>query len=131
MGVPPGVHLRYTEFDITCMNAMLVGNGPRLVEVLAAERLFAPNSFGGIGSRLKEGDRMAEISIRPAQAADAAGMSALIGQFAEQNLMLPRSAAQILRALPEFLVAVETTDAPDGVGAVSYTHLTLPTSDLV
>lgn len=59
---------------------------------------------------------MAQISIRPAQAADAAGMSALIGQFAEQNLMLPRSAAQILRALPEFLVAVETTAAPDGVG---------------
>ena len=59
---------------------------------------------------------MAEISIRPAQAADAASMSALIEQFAAQNLMLPRSAAQILRALPEFLVAVETTAASDGAG---------------
>lgn len=55
---------------------------------------------------------MAEISIRPAQAADAAAMSALIEQFAAQNLMLPRSTAQIMRALPDFLVAVETSAEP-------------------
>ena len=73
---------------------------------LAAERPFAPNSFGV---------RMAKISIRPAQAADTPAMSALVEQFAAQNLMLPRSAAQILRALPDFLAAVETTAHPDGV----------------
>lgn len=58
---------------------------------------------------------MAQISIRPAQAADAAGMSALIEQFAVQNLMLPRSAAQIVRALPDFLVAVEVNTESAGV----------------
>lgn len=57
---------------------------------------------------------MAKISIRPAQAADAAGMSALIEQFAVQNLMLPRSAAQIVRALPDFLVAVEVNTESAG-----------------
>ncbi|MFZ2520463.1 MAG: hypothetical protein WA089_17325, partial [Anaerolineae bacterium] len=56
------------------------------------------------------------MAIRPAQAADAAAMSALVEQFAAQNLMLPRSAAQILRALPDFLVAVEITVGPDGAG---------------
>lgn len=55
---------------------------------------------------------MADISIRPAQAADAASMSALIGAYAAQNLMLPRSAAQIQRALGDFLVAVD--HEPDG-----------------
>jgi amino-acid N-acetyltransferase len=51
---------------------------------------------------------MADITIRPAQAADAVTMSALIGAYATQNLMLPRSEAQIQRALGDFLVAVDT-----------------------
>ncbi len=50
---------------------------------------------------------MANISIHPARTADAAPMSALIGMYAAQNLMLPRSEAQIQRALGDFLVAVD------------------------
>ena len=53
---------------------------------------------------------MANITIRPAQAADAATMSALVGLYAAQNLMLPRSEAQIQRALGDFLVAVDVDD---------------------
>ncbi|MFZ1475141.1 MAG: GNAT family N-acetyltransferase [Anaerolineae bacterium] len=93
--------------------------------MVAAERPFVPNSFGG--DRSAQADLAAErplapnsfgvrMAIRPAQAADAAAMSALVEQFAAQNLMLPRSAAQILRALPDFLVAVEITVGPDGAG---------------
>ncbi len=53
---------------------------------------------------------MADITVRPAQAADAASMSALIGAYAAQNLMLPRSEAQIQRALGDFLVAVASEE---------------------
>lgn len=53
---------------------------------------------------------MANISIRPAQNPDAAMMSALIGMYAAQNLMLPRAEAQIQRALSDFLVAVDIDD---------------------
>ncbi len=55
------------------------------------------------------------VRIRPAQAADAAAMSALVGQYAAQNLMLPRSEAQIVRALPDFLAAVVVGDNSERV----------------
>lgn len=45
------------------------------------------------------------LVIRPAAEADIPAMTALINSFAAQNLMLPRSLAQISRALPDFLVA--------------------------
>ena len=83
--------------------------------MVAAERPFVPNSFGG--DRSAQADLAAErplapnsfgvrMAIRPAQAVDAPAMSALVEQFA----------AQILRALPDFLVAVEITVGPDGAG---------------
>lgn len=45
------------------------------------------------------------VSIRPAGPADAPAISRLINAFAAQNLMLPRSEAQVRAALDDFLVA--------------------------
>ena len=47
------------------------------------------------------------IVIRPITPADAPAISALVGGFAAQNLMLPRSEAQVLLALEDFRVADE------------------------
>lgn len=66
---------------------------------------------------------MADITLRPAQAADAATMSALIGAYAAQNLMLPRSEAQIQRALGDFLVAVDVDNGGQIVGCGSLAAL--------
>jgi amino-acid N-acetyltransferase len=46
-----------------------------------------------------------DIQIRPATEADVEGILALVNGYAAQNLMLPRTADQIGRALPRFLVA--------------------------
>ncbi len=45
------------------------------------------------------------ITIRPITEADAPAISTLVNGFAAQNLMLPRSEAQVLLALQDFLVA--------------------------
>ena len=47
------------------------------------------------------------IVIRPITEADAPAISDLVSGFAAQNLMLPRSQAQVLLALEDFLVADE------------------------
>ena len=48
-----------------------------------------------------------DIQIRAAKEADVQGILDLVNGYAAQNLMLPRNAEQIKRALPGFLVAVE------------------------
>lgn len=45
------------------------------------------------------------LTLRPANESDVSAISALINSFAAQNLMLPRSEAQIWVALPDFVVA--------------------------
>lgn len=45
--------------------------------------------------------------IRPAAEADIPAIASLINGFAAQNLMLPRSEAQVSLALPDFVVAEE------------------------
>ncbi|PKO23565.1 MAG: GNAT family N-acetyltransferase [Chloroflexi bacterium HGW-Chloroflexi-1] len=45
------------------------------------------------------------IDIRPATTTDIEGVLTIINRYAEENLMLPRTAAQIQRVLSRFLVA--------------------------
>ncbi len=47
----------------------------------------------------------AGVIIRPARAEDVPAMARLINGYAAQNLMLPRSEEQLLRHLPDFVVA--------------------------
>ncbi len=46
-----------------------------------------------------------QIVIRPAGEADIEGILAIVNAYAAENLMLPRTAEQVRRALPGFLVA--------------------------
>jgi amino-acid N-acetyltransferase len=48
---------------------------------------------------------MSEVSIRPAVAADIPAILAIVNHYAAQNIMLPRTPAQIERVLRWFLVA--------------------------
>lgn len=50
------------------------------------------------------------VTIRHAQAEDVPQLVALINSFAERNLMLPRTEAAVLQALPDWLVAEEEVD---------------------
>jgi amino-acid N-acetyltransferase len=61
------------------------------------------------------------ITIRPITESDAPAIAALVNGFAAQNLMLPRSEAQVLLALEDFLVA---DDAGRVVGCGSLIELT-------
>jgi amino-acid N-acetyltransferase len=47
------------------------------------------------------------VRLRPAEPADAAAIHGLLQGFVEQQVMLPRSVAQIAAAIGEFIVAVE------------------------
>jgi amino-acid N-acetyltransferase len=47
----------------------------------------------------------ADVVIRAANEADIEGILAIVNDYAEQNLMLPRTTEQIQRVLPHFLVA--------------------------
>jgi amino-acid N-acetyltransferase len=49
---------------------------------------------------------MMDIHMRVAKESDVDGILSLVNGYASQNLMLPRTAEQIRRALPGFLVAV-------------------------
>jgi amino-acid N-acetyltransferase len=46
-----------------------------------------------------------DVTIRPAVEADIEGILAIVNDYAEQDLMLPRTPEQIRRVLPHFLVA--------------------------
>lgn len=50
------------------------------------------------------------VTIRHAQAEDVPQLVALINDFAERNLMLPRTEAAVLQALPDWLVAEDEVD---------------------
>ncbi len=50
-------------------------------------------------------DSHADFIIRPARSEDVPAMAELINGYAAQNLMLPRSEAQLLRHLSDFVVA--------------------------
>lgn len=62
-----------------------------------------------------------EITIRSATESDVEGIQALVNGYAAENLMLPRTAEQIRRALPGFLVA---EDSGEIVGCGSLVELT-------
>lgn len=49
-------------------------------------------------------------TIRHAQPQDVPGLVEMINQFAERNLMLPRTEASILQGLPDWLVAEDEVD---------------------
>jgi amino-acid N-acetyltransferase len=68
-----------------------------------------------------------EITIRPAVEADIDGILALINGYAAQNIMLPRTEAQIRRALHWFLVAEQ---AGRVVGCGSIIELTPELTEL-
>ncbi|MCB0114378.1 MAG: GNAT family N-acetyltransferase [Caldilineaceae bacterium] len=50
------------------------------------------------------------LSIRHAQPEDVPQLVALINSFAERNLMLPRTDAAVMQALPDWLVAEDEVD---------------------
>lgn len=50
----------------------------------------------------------ANVTIRPARAEDVPAMAKLINGYAARDLMLPRSEEQLLRHLPDFVVAEVT-----------------------
>ena len=54
---------------------------------------------------------MSKICIQPAAEEDSACIAALVNRFAAENLMLPRTEENILQTLPDWLVAVEGSDA--------------------
>jgi amino-acid N-acetyltransferase len=50
-------------------------------------------------------DGGSQVLVRPATAVDVPAMATLINSYAAQNLMLPRSAEQLMQHLPSFVVA--------------------------
>ena len=51
--------------------------------------------------------RREDVTVRRARPADVAGISALVGEWAAEALLLPRSAAEVARALDDYCVAVD------------------------
>ena len=72
------------------------------------------------------------ISIRPARREDVPAIAALIGRYADRNLMLPRAPASILAGLPDWLVAVdaEVEPEPSLLGCASLTRLSPQLAEL-
>jgi amino-acid N-acetyltransferase len=68
-----------------------------------------------------------DIVIRPAVEADIEGILAIVNDYAEQNLMLPRTHEQIHRVLPHFLVAEHEARV---VGCGSLVRLTTGLTEL-
>ena len=63
-------------------------------------------------------ERLDAISIRPATAADVAGVVALIAGYAAEQVMLPRTPESVLLALDDFVVAVDAWDRVVACGAL-------------
>ncbi len=59
------------------------------------------------------------VTIRKAQMADVASISALVERFAARNLMLPRPPASIFGALRDFLVATDASERVVGCAALA------------
>jgi amino-acid N-acetyltransferase len=68
-----------------------------------------------------------EVEIRPAVEADIEGILAIVNDYAEQNLMLPRTPEQIRRVISHFLVAEH---AGQVVGCGSLVRLTAQLTEL-
>jgi amino-acid N-acetyltransferase len=68
-----------------------------------------------------------DVAIRPAVEADIGGILAIVNDYAEQDLMLPRTAEQIRRVLPHFLVAEHNSQV---VGCGSLVRLTAELTEL-
>ena len=68
-----------------------------------------------------------DVAIRPALEADIGGILAIVNDYAEQNLMLPRTAEQIRHVLPHFLVAEYDSQV---VGCGSLVRLTAGLTEL-
>jgi amino-acid N-acetyltransferase len=68
-----------------------------------------------------------DVTIRPAVEADIEGILAIVNDYAEQDLMLPRTAEQIRRVLPHFLVAEHDHQV---VGCGSLVRLTAQLTEL-
>jgi amino-acid N-acetyltransferase len=69
----------------------------------------------------------ADVVIRAAVEADIEGILAIVNDYAEQNLMLPRTTEQIRRVLPHFLVAEYDAQV---VGCGSLVRLTAQLTEL-
>ena len=61
---------------------------------------------------------MHDVSVRSARPADAEAIATLIAEYAAMGLMLPRTPADILLAIEDFVVAVDAHDRVLGCGAV-------------
>jgi len=58
------------------------------------------------------------ITLRPARAADVAGVVSLIAGYAAEKIMLPRTPESVLLALDDFVVAVDAHGTVLGCGAL-------------
>ncbi|MDX8376476.1 MAG: N-acetyltransferase [Mariprofundales bacterium] len=61
---------------------------------------------------------MIEINLRPAHVSDVANMHALLSDYAEQKLLLPRSMDDLFQHLQEFIVALDTNKQFLGMAAL-------------
>jgi amino-acid N-acetyltransferase len=62
------------------------------------------------------------VTIRPADSEDVAAIVELVNYFAEQNLMLPRTAISVYQTLEDWLVAVEDNQIVGCGSLVTLTH---------
>ena len=73
--------------------------------------------------RTKRGNAMPQahperVEVRPARVADMKAVEPLIREFANDNLMLPKSSDQLARTFREFVVAVDENQRLLGCGAL-------------
>lgn len=61
---------------------------------------------------------MSDVIFRPARATDAASIAALVGAYAAEGIMLPRTADDVLLAIDDYIVAVNRHDRVLACGAV-------------
>ena len=61
---------------------------------------------------------MFDVIVRSARAADTASIAALVGEYAAEGIMLPRTAADVLLAIDDYVVAVDRHDRVLACGAI-------------
>jgi amino-acid N-acetyltransferase len=63
--------------------------------------------MGGIGSARSGAQMKGQLVLRRARAADVADITALVNEYAAEEIMLPRSAAQVALAIDDYVVATD------------------------
>ena len=61
---------------------------------------------------------MSDVIVRPARAADAASIAALVGEYAAEGIMLPRTATEVLLTIEDHIVVVNRHDRVLACGAL-------------